>query len=818
MSIHNSNGADLQVGASPIPHDLVIFLRDYLAQTGGIHLVSIEADVEPASITGKWFGDDWQAAAAWALAQNVRRNVYFTFNKVMPGLNQKPTKADIVGIRGFHVDIDPPKDGGTFDKTAVLSDLHTRFAPSYIIDSGRGVQAIWLTTLATDKDVTEQANQGLRTAFRGDHTWNCDRLLRLVGLTNHGSIKKRQAGYVPSLASLLVPFSGVVTTAQDILSRFPADELVTSNTPQHSSGPIADWCGPEDDAELIAIMRAENPSIKGAFSATTRDMWDGNEAALALRFPSDSGDTFNRSEADAGLVAKLAWYTGNDAARIDRLFRQSALFRAEKWDRDTYRLQTISKVIARTTTVYSNPKYRHSSKSVTVDDLVEQYAYFPASARGVVPVHTDDANAGMGFDNFKRDMMKYCTSDDHGKPVNPAHVWQYRRDRLTVDGLMMRPDRPVPTFMEGGKSFINTYYPPAHTDNGGTIDVSLRFFEHLLPNHAERTWFLKWLAHKFLQPSIPGVGVIMVAHGVHGTGRGSLTNQLFPALFGSRYVSKVELSDLTGRDGQSQFNDFAADSLIVTVDEASDDGTSPRYSQRRKAYDALKSLVEPAARQIRVKRKFGSNGAAWTFASYVICTNHRDAIAIPADDRRFAILQNGDRMPQALRFEFHQWVSDPANIAAFAQHLRALDIGDYSPYVDPPLTDAKLDMADAALSDVDRAVAEILEEMPSNVFTAAQVVALIADAAPSHDWRLPEEWQGVCRKVVQNVAHRVGVRDGKNWSIAHGNKKKVAVYAKTQQAAAYWKERDGLLTEVKRNDAVVFERMFPPPGLPGTTL
>ncbi|MFQ7644172.1 hypothetical protein, partial [Ruthenibacterium lactatiformans] len=42
--------------------------------------------------------------------------------------------------------------------------------------------------------------------------------------------------------------------------------------------------------------------------------------------------TPSHSEADIALCNALAWWTNCDAARVDRLFRQSGLMR-EKWDR-----------------------------------------------------------------------------------------------------------------------------------------------------------------------------------------------------------------------------------------------------------------------------------------------------------------------------------------------------------------------------------------------------------------------------------------------------------------------------------------------------
>jgi putative DNA primase/helicase len=63
----------------------------------------------------------------------------------------------------------------------------------------------------------------------------------------------------------------------------------------------------------------------------------------------------SQSEADLGLCCLLAFYT-RDAAQLDRLFRQSKLYRP-KWDErrgaQTYGEQTIQKAIASCATVYT---------------------------------------------------------------------------------------------------------------------------------------------------------------------------------------------------------------------------------------------------------------------------------------------------------------------------------------------------------------------------------------------------------------------------------------------------------------------------------
>lgn len=52
----------------------------------------------------------------------------------------------------------------------------------------------------------------------------------------------------------------------------------------------------------------------------------------------------NHSEEDFELCRMLAFWTGGDAGRIDRLFRRSALMR-DKWFRADYRERTIARAI-----------------------------------------------------------------------------------------------------------------------------------------------------------------------------------------------------------------------------------------------------------------------------------------------------------------------------------------------------------------------------------------------------------------------------------------------------------------------------------------
>jgi hypothetical protein len=84
-----------------------------------------------------------------------------------------------------------------------------------------------------------------------------------------------------------------------------------------------------------------------------------------------SGGDRSGSAADQALVNRLAWLCGPDPERIDRLFRQSKLYREEKWGaRQDYRDRTIRKALEGKTDFYTLQSVapEADSKVVTEDN------------------------------------------------------------------------------------------------------------------------------------------------------------------------------------------------------------------------------------------------------------------------------------------------------------------------------------------------------------------------------------------------------------------------------------------------------------------
>ena len=116
-------------------------------------------------------------------------------------------------------------------------------------------------------------------------------------------------------------------------AKAPAGSGISSSTPSLSI----------DDQELIERLCRK---------VGVRALWNGDTSNYA-------GD---HSNADLALCNELAFYTRGDAARMDRLFRQSGLMRP-KWDRQDYRDRTISKAIDDCRNIYDPVNHRNGQAS-----------------------------------------------------------------------------------------------------------------------------------------------------------------------------------------------------------------------------------------------------------------------------------------------------------------------------------------------------------------------------------------------------------------------------------------------------------------------
>lgn len=400
------------------------------------------------------------------------------------------------------------------------------------------------------------------------------------------------------------------------------------------------WNGPLDDDELIKIMCASKGGIGAAFgdSATVADLWEARPDILGKVYPSTTGDAFDHSSADQAMFNHLAFYTGKNTARMDRLFRRSGLMR-EKYDkRPDYRSETMSKAVRSTRNVYARPRQLTvplatpgTDPTAVMGDGREfiGIAELPDYFKGCVYVELDERVMIPGGRLLKKTQFdvvygghQFAMSFDGSKPTMSA--WE----AFTVNRAVRFPKVQRTCFKPRAPSgvIINEAVNIFHAEEIRTIDDDpapfLDLLRRLLPNPRDREILLSWMAalvqyqgKKFLWSP--------VIQGTNGNGKSTIGEVLSYAI-GDRYSWTPEAESIT-----KQFNPFLGNRIFINVEEI-------HMFERLEMLEKLKNYI--TGKKVEIEKKGIDAGMNRDYcANWFFCTNHRDAIIKDKNDRRFSI-------------------------------------------------------------------------------------------------------------------------------------------------------------------------------------
>lgn len=229
----------------------------------------------------------------------------------------------------FALDLDHCLRDGQWSPRAV--ELCQRFAGAYVEVgySGDGLHIIGSYT-------GPEPAHGCKNVAEGLELYTSGRFIALTGSGARGSMDADQT----------------LALYQTIHDLFPAPAGGTGGEVP-DEGPRSDWDGHADDDDLLAAA-LESGGARAVFGhgVTFADLWHGDEDALGRQWPDpEQGRAFDASHADAALAQHLAFWTGCDTGRMERLMRRSELAR-EKWERADYLPRTIARACERQTEVH----------------------------------------------------------------------------------------------------------------------------------------------------------------------------------------------------------------------------------------------------------------------------------------------------------------------------------------------------------------------------------------------------------------------------------------------------------------------------------
>ena len=418
----------------------------------------------------------------------------------------------------------------------------------------------------------------------------------------------------------------------------PRPELTPA---EWTTEPCAGWAGPEDDDELIKrAKRSKSAAAAFGAKASFKDLFTGDTEKLRGFFPGDNETGINQSEADAALCAHLAFYTGRDCERMERIFNISALGQRDKWaERDDYRQRTILGAVAVCKSVYNRPPppdpvgAAPAGVARTGDqfmDLESQLKHFKGCAYVISRHRISTPNAGLlKPDQFRAAFGGYkFATDFEGKPTKSAYE-AFTESRIydfpKVYGVQFRPaSEPGAVITEEGLSYVNTYTSVNIERTPGDAGRFLGLLNKMLPHESDRAILLSYMAACVQHPGVKFQWAPMV-QGVEGNGKTLIGTALSKAV-GERYTHVPNASDLAGNG--SKFTGWLEGKMLIVIEDVHENAGSDMQEK-------LKPLI--TNRRIEIQGKGADQFTGDNCANSIFFSNHKTAVLKSRNDRRYCV-------------------------------------------------------------------------------------------------------------------------------------------------------------------------------------
>ena len=447
-----------------------------------------------------------------------------------------------------------------------------------------------------------------------------------------------------------------------------------------SDGPVPEWSGPSDDTELFEIAyRSHPPRVTFGFAPSFAALYAGDAETLGRFFPPEKpGQAYNASSADQAFANALAFWTGKDGARMERLMRASGL-RREKYDREDYLPRTIERACADTRNVYNSGRRDEDAVADTPEiqaPAVPPGMAAPPAPEGQVPpppppppppvISLDSLRAGErpnlgGASNYLTlpmqrkifegmcyvmDIQRIQTA--HGTTMAERQFnamfggfqWAITADgqrpgknawEAFIDNEMYEFPRAhtqyfkpgVPTGeirVHEGLKQINSYKPAEIRRVEGDVSPFVTFLSTIIPDERDRRILLSWCASL-----VQNIGVKFrwapFIQGTKGNGKTTL-GRILERCVSERYTHWPK-SDQIGE----KFNSVFQDKLLLVCDET-------KTQEQRELEETLKLLV--TATRLEVRPMYADKMMKEVCFNLILFSNYKNGVKIDKDERRYA--------------------------------------------------------------------------------------------------------------------------------------------------------------------------------------
>jgi hypothetical protein len=277
------------------------------------------------------------------------------------------------------------------------------------------------------------------------------------------------------------------------------------------------------------------------------------------------------------------------------------------------------------------------------------------------------------------------------RQASAAKEWLTWPCRRSVARLTYAPGEPES--LEDGA--LNLWRGWGVEPIAGDVEPWNELLGYLFRGDAEgRRWFERWCAYPLRHPGAKLYTAVILLSLSHGVGK-SLVGLTLGRIYGDNF-------SLLGQDElASTFNGWAAGKQFALADEVTG-------MERRRDADRIKNLVTRDL--ITINEKFQPQYVLPDRVNYLFTTNHPDAFVLERADRRFFVREVlGAPLEPAFYRRYDAWLRG-AGPAALFYRLGRLDLAAFDPKAAAPVSEAKAQMVDLSLSDLDGFAGDLATE------------------------------------------------------------------------------------------------------------
>lgn len=532
----------------------------------------------------------------------------------------------------FFVDIDNAlQPDGTWSEVATFLCSAFPGAAVEVSQSGKGLHIIGSGAHMAP------ANHRCKNAALNLEFYTQERFVALTGTNAVGDVRADMGVVLPWLCANYFP---------DRVEAYSDGEWTTQARD--------DWRGPTDDDDLIRrAMRSHSAGSVFGTRATFADVWTRNVDVLSVAYPDPSRE-YDGNGADAALASHLAFWTGCNMDRIERLMRRSELVR-DKWDSPrpggTYLTMTIANACAVQRDVCQDKEVQppiaaaptiafagtpDGVQIATVEARTGETYLHPAQQSELFAgcVYVQDCHrvlvpsgALLRPEQFKTMYGGHVFVMDNGNEKTSRNAWEAFTESTVngcpkVEGTCFRPELPPGAIVTiGGWRYVNTYTPvpvPRAPGDAGP------FFEHLrrvLPIERDRAILLAYMAACVQHKGVKFQWAPLL-QGVEGNGK-TLFSRCVAEAIGERYTHWPRANQFS-----SQFNAWIEGRIFIGVEDVylPDD--------RGEVFEILKPMITNDKQPVEAKGI--DQRSARICANFLLNSNHQDAVKKTKNDRRIA--------------------------------------------------------------------------------------------------------------------------------------------------------------------------------------